>query len=163
MTVGVVGVLAGGSGSPTRTVQLGRGRSDGAIRAGIIGALGMLVSASLYPLMPTASWCVAWLIVVNFFAAFPWGAASAAVAQVTPASLRAQGAAIYFVVLSLVSASLGPSAVAWITEDVFHDPHAVGYSLAIVNAVGSLAIAATLLASGMSAFRTTVATRDVGR
>jgi hypothetical protein len=46
--------------------------------------------------------------VVNFFAAFPWGAASAAAAEMAPPHLRAQGAALYFFVSSLLSGTVGP-------------------------------------------------------
>jgi len=151
MTVGVVGVLSGGWATDA---LVRRGRADGALRVGIIGAAGMLVSASAYPLMPTAGLCVAWLVAVNFFAAFPWGAASAAVAQMTPPELRAQGAALYFVVLSLVSATLGPSAVAWIASLAFRDHNALGYALVVVNLAGMLGAGALLLA-GLPAFRQT--------
>jgi MFS family permease len=133
MTVGVAGVLAGGR-VADRYVR--RGRADGRLRVGIIGAVGMLVSATAYPLMPTAVLAVAWLVVVNFFAAFPWGAAPAAAAELFPAPLRAQGVAIYFFVLNLVSATLGPTLVALLTDYVFRNERAIGYSLAVVNVVG---------------------------
>src|SRR5919197_1132893 len=100
MTVGVGGTLAGGR---VADVLVRRGHVDAPLRVGIIGALGMLVSASAYPLMPAAALAVAWLVVVNFFAAFPWGPASAAAAEIVPASIRTQGAALYFFVFSLVS------------------------------------------------------------
>src|SRR5690348_3183631 len=75
MTVGVGGTLAGGraAGALVR-----RGYADAPLRIGIVGAAGMIVSASAYALMPNAALSVAWLVVVNFFAAFPWGPASAA-------------------------------------------------------------------------------------
>ena len=156
MTVGVAGVLAGG-----RVADwLARGgQPDAPLRVGIIGALGMLVSATAYPLMPTAAWSVAWLVVVNFFAAFPWGAASAAAAEIVPAPLRAQGAALYFFVLNLLSATVGPTAVAWITDYGFHDERALRYSLAIVNLTG-MAGAILLFAAGLPAFRRTLVYRE---
>ena len=145
MTVGVVGVLVGGR-VADRFVR--RGRPDGRLRVGIIGAVGMLVSATTYPLMPTAMLAVAWLGVVNFFAAFPWGAAPAAAAELFPAPLRAQGVAIYFFVLNLVSATLGPTLVALLTDYVFRNERAVGYSLAVVNVVG-MSVGIVLLRWGL--------------
>jgi hypothetical protein len=71
-----------------------------------------------------------------------------------PTSIRTQGAALYFFVLSLVSGTLGPTAVAFFTDTVFHDPLAVRYSLVIVNVVGML-LTIALLASGMEAYRRT--------
>ena len=69
MTVGTLGVLAGGR---VADALVRRGISDGPLRVGIIGAGGMLVSATAYPLTDSASIAVACLVVVNFFAAFPW-------------------------------------------------------------------------------------------
>ena len=152
MTVGVAGVLVGGR---VTDAMARRGRTDGPLRVGIIGAGGMLVAATAYPLMPNATLCVWWLAVVNFFAAFPWGAAAAAAAEMVPAPLRSQGAALYFFVLNLVSTALGPTAVAVLTDYVFKNEAAVRYSLAIVNVVG-MGGALTLFAFGLTAFRRTI-------
>jgi MFS family permease len=156
MSVGVVGVLAGGR-VADRFIR--RGHVDGALRVGIIGAVGMLVSATAYPLMPTATLAVAWLVVVNFFAAFPWGAASAAAAEIVPAPLRAQGAALYFLVLSLVSGTLGPTSVAVVTDYVFRDEHALRYALVVVNVLG-MSGALALFVFGLPAYRRTLENRE---
>jgi MFS family permease len=151
MTVGVGGTLAGGR---VADLLVMRGHADAPLRVGIIGAVGMLISASAYPLMPTATLAVAWLVVVNFFAAFPWGPAAGAAAAIVPPSIRAQGAALYFFLLSLVSGTLGPTAVAFFTDSVFHDPLALRYSLVIVNAVG-MVLTIGLLTFGLPAYRKT--------
>jgi MFS family permease len=156
MTVGVVGVLAGGWLADRYTR---RGQADGPLRVGVVGAAGMLIAATVYPFMPTAWWAVAWLVPVNFFAAFPWGAATAAAAEVVPASMRAQGAAVYFFVLSLVSSTLGPTLVAVFTDYLFRADSAVGYSLALANVIGMTAAIAVLI-YGMPAYRRTIAERD---
>jgi MFS family permease len=152
ITIGVAGTLAGGR---MADWYASRGRYDGPLRVGIIGALGMLVSASLYPVMPTAGWCVFWLAIVNFFAAFPWGAATAAAAEIVPAAMRAQGAALYFFVLNLISSALGPIAVGLATDHFFGESN-IRYSLVLVNVIG-MSIAVALFAMGMPAFRRTVA------
>lgn len=156
MTVGVLGVVSGGR---VADALVRRGRVDGPLLVGMAGATGMLVCATLYPLVPGAALAVALLVPVNFFAAFPWGAASAAAAEVMPSRLRAQGSALYFIVVSLISGALGPSAVALITDRVFGDPLALRYSLAIVSAAGMLGTLA-LLAYGRPAYRATVARRE---
>ena len=155
MTVGVAGVLAGGWVSDR---YARRGLADGPLRVGVIGAAGMLVSATAYPFMPSAWLAVAWLVPVNFFAAFPWGAANAAAAAIVPARMRAQGAALYFFVLSLVSSTLGPTVVAVLTDYVFRADSAVGWSLAVTNVVG-MAAAILLFIWGMPAYRRTLAGR----
>ena len=152
MTIGVAGVLAGGR-VADRLVKAGR--PDGALRVGIIGATGMLVAATAYPLMETAALAIAWLVAVNFFAAFPWGAAAAAAAEIVPAPLRAQGVALYFFVLNLVSSALGPTAVALVTDYVFRDELALRYSLAVVNVVG-MSAAIALFLYGRDAFTRTL-------
>jgi len=94
-------------------------------------------------------------VVVNFFAAFPWGPAAASAAEIVPASIRTQGAALYYFVLNLVSGALGPTAVAFFTDSVFHDPSALRYSLVVVDVLGML-FAIGLLGFGMPAYRRTV-------
>lgn len=150
MTVGVAATLAGGR---VADILVRRGYRDAPLRVGVIGAAGMLVAASAYPLMPTASLAVAWLVAVNFFAAFPWGPAAAAAADIVPPAIRTQGAALYFFVLSLVSGTIGPTAVAFFTDAVFRDPLALRYSLVIVNVIGML-LTIGLLVAGMPAYRT---------
>jgi hypothetical protein len=98
------------------------------------------------------------LVPVNFFAAFPWGAAPAAVAEMMPNTLRAQGAALYFLVLSVVSGTLGPTAVALVTDRAFGEDAALRYSLSIVTATGML-LTAAVLAAGLGPYRRTVQSR----
>jgi MFS family permease len=155
-TIGVLGVLAGGW---VADWFVKRGRLNAPLRVGIIGAAGMLVSATAYPLMPTAGLAVAWLAAVNFFAAFPWGAASAGAAEIVPAPMRTQGIAIYFFVLNLVSATLGPTSVAWFTDYVFRDEGSVRYSLVAVNVIG-MTFALTFFSLGLVSYSGTVAKRE---
>ena len=155
VTLGTVGVLVGGR---IADGLVRRGHPDGALRVGLIGAIGMLVFASAYPLAPTAPIAIVCLAVVNVFAALPWGAASAAAAEIVPAEMRAQGVALFFFVTNLVSFALGPWAVAAITQYVFGYDEAVRYSLVIVNVLGMIG-AMTLLLLALPAFRQTVAER----
>jgi MFS family permease len=152
MTVGVLGVVVGGRVADS---LVRRGVVDGPLRVGIIGALGMVVFAGLYPLMPTAALAVALLAPVNFFAAFPWGAAYTAAAETMPGPLRAQGTALYVLVINLVSGILGATAVALVTDRVFGDDFALRYSLSIVSATGML-LAALLLWAGLGPYRRAV-------
>ncbi|HJQ20766.1 MAG TPA: MFS transporter [Gemmatimonadaceae bacterium] len=156
ITIGTLGVYAGGR---MADWFVRRGRIDGPLRVGIIGASGMLVSATAYPLASSATAAIVWLAIVNFFAAFPWGAASTAAAEAVPTSMRAQGTSLYFLVVNLLSVGLGPPAVAVVADRLFHDKTAVANALAVVNVVGMTA-AIILLSLGMPAYRRTVTTRD---
>ena len=153
MIIGPIGVLTGGW-LANRMAR--RGRTDAPLRVGIIGAVGMLVSATFFPIAPSATLAAWWLGVVNLFAAMPWGAASAAAAEIVPPALRAQGVALYVLVVALISRSLGPSSVGWLDDYVFRDSMAIGKSLAIVNVIG-MSSAIALLATGLGPFRRTIA------
>ena len=156
MTVGTIGVLSGGR---LADWLARRGRVDAPLRVGIVGAAGMLVSATAYPLVDSAAAAVAWLVVVNFFAAFPWGVASTAAAETVPAAMRSQGAAFFYLILNLVSFAVGPWAVGAITDYVFGADSALRYALAVVNVIG-MGVAIVLFVSGMEAYRRTVEARD---
>jgi MFS family permease len=158
MTIGVAGVVCGGA---LGDWFVRRGRVDGPMRVGIVGAVGMLISAPAFTLVPTPALAVIVLAIVNFFAAFPWGAAAAAVAEMTPPALRAQGAALYFFALSLVSGTVGPIAVGIFTDHVF-GKEGVRYSLAVVTAL-SMALTVLLLAAGLGSFRRALAREALAR
>jgi hypothetical protein len=53
--------------------------------------------------------------------------------EIAPPSLRGFAVALYAFVMTMIGGSLGPVAVAWLTESVFSDPLAVGWSMAIVG------------------------------
>ena len=156
ITIGVAGVLVGGR---LADAFVARGKIDGPLRVGIIGASGMLIAATAFPLMPSAGLAVAWLAVVNFFAAFPWGAASAAAAEMAPLRLRAQSVALFFLLLNLVSQTLGPMSVALFNDHVFGRGAGVRYSIAIVSSTGMI-LTILLLSAGLAAYRRTVTSRD---
>ena len=153
-TVGVVGSIAGGR----ITDRWARnGREDAPILVGMVGAAGMLVTATLYPLVSSAAVAVALLVPVNLFAALPWGAAGAAIAEAMPSRMRGQGSALYQLVVNLVSGVLGPTSVAVLTDQVFGDASYLRWSLAVCAFVG-MTITIILLQWGRSAFVKTVAT-----
>ena len=151
MSLGVLGVLLGGW---TTDAFVRRGYEDGPFRVGIIGGLGMLVCATAFPLMPTPTLAVVVLAILNIFAASPWGAASAALAAVTPAPLRAQAAALFFMAVSIVGGMGGPIVVAQLTDHVFGAPN-IRYSISVL-AVGGMTLAVSLLVAGLDSFRKTI-------
>jgi MFS family permease len=152
MTVGTFGAVTGGRATD---VLARRGYSDAPLRIGIIASIGMLVSATAYPFAASAAAAIVWLVIVNFFAAFPWGAASAAVAEIVPAPMRAQGVAVYAFAITLIAQALGPVSAAAVTEYVFRDETKLPLSLAIVNVVG-MSGAIALFVIGMPAYRRTI-------
>ena len=154
-TVGVVGVVAGGRVSDR---LLARGHADAKLRVGIIAAVGNLACGVAYTLAPNAMLSVAALVPYNFFASFAFGAAVAAVQEITPNRMRAQVGALFMSAMTLIGLGLGPSVVGILTDRVFGDDAALRYSLLVVTVVG-LASAAGLLGAGLGRYRRSVAYR----
>lgn len=138
-----------------------RGMIDGPLRVGMIGAAGMLVLAGLYPMLPSGTMAAAVLVPVNIFAAMPWGAANVAIAEAMPSRMRGQGSAFFQLILGL-SGGIGPTAVALVTDRVFHDEAALRWSLMWITIVG-MTLALVVLAWGLPAYRVTVAAREESR
>ena len=85
-------------------------------------------------------------------------AANAAAAEVAPTALRAQGAALYFFLLSLISGTLGPFALAVFTDRVFGKEN-IRYSFVAIDIIG-MTIAIILFSVGLAAYRRTLDYRD---
>lgn len=154
-TVGVLGIVTGGRAADA---LFARGHTDAKLRVGIVAAVANLACGTAYTLAPTAPLAVAALVPFNFFASFAFGAATAAVQEITPNRMRAQAAALFLSVTNLIGLGLGPAVVALLTDRVFADDAAVRYSLLAVTTTG-LAAAAGLLAAGLEPYRRSVAFR----
>ena len=157
MTFGVLGAIAGGR---LTDYWSAKGHGDAPLRVGIAGATGMLVCAGLYPIVPSATLAAALLVPVNIFAALPWGAANAAIAEAMPSRMRGQGSALYQLIVNLFAGALGPTAVALLTDHVFGDEMALRWSLSICAVVG-MTLAIVLLSVARPAYRTTVGVLEV--
>jgi len=128
-----------------------RGRSDATMRVGLIAALVWIPAGVLYPLVGSRSLALALMVPALFTSGMPWGAAAAAVQEMTPGPMRAQATAVYLFVINLIGLGIGPSAVAFLTERVFRDDAAVGRSLAWVGTAAHV-LAAAVLVSGLRSF-----------
>jgi|JI6StandDraft_1071083.scaffolds.fasta_scaffold17767_3 MFS family permease len=158
MGIGPLGTLLGGWLVDRYTA---RGITDAPMRVGMLGAAGMLLFAGLYPVVPSATVAAALLVPVNLFAALPWGAANAAIAEAMPSRMRGQGSALFQLTVGMAG-GIGPTLVALITDRVFADDNALRWSLSITTVVG-MALTLVLLSWGRPAYRATVAARDARR
>lgn len=154
-TIGVFGVVAGGRVADS---LLARGYTDAKLRVGIMAALGNIVCGAIYTLAPEAGLAVAALVPYNFFASFAFGAAVAAVQEITPNRMRAQVGAFVMSVITLVGLGIGPTLIGVLTSAVYGRDSAVRYALLWVTLFG-LAGAATLLAAGLAPYRRSVVYR----
>lgn len=82
----------------------------------------------------------------------------AILSEIAPLSLRGFAVALYAFVMTMIGGSLGPIAVAGLTEHVLGDPAKVGWSMAIVGILGFAASALLLFlaSSAIAARRPTV-------
>ncbi len=128
-----------------------RGFHDANMRVGLIGSIAWLPAGVLYPLMPSGNLALAVLIPTIFVTSLPVGVAAAAIQEMMPNVMRAQASALYLFVINLIGLGLGPTAVAMMTDYVFHNDNAIHYSLLAVGTLAHIG-SATLLWGGLKPF-----------
>jgi len=79
-----------------------------------------------------------------FFASFPMPTSTAAMQMLAPNQMRAQVSALFLLISNLIALGIGTTLVALLTDRWFGTPKAVGESMAVVNAVATLAAVALL-------------------
>ncbi len=99
-------------------------------------ALGAIVAIAL-PYAPNAQIATLFIGFLVLFGAVPYSVANAALQTVTPAHIRGTVSAIYYFAISILG-SLGPSAVAFMTDVVFSDPQRLDEALSIVVTISML-------------------------
>lgn len=129
-----------------------KGYTDGAMRAVLFGAIGLTIFTSLAPLMPTPVLSLVMYALGGLFVNYPAAQALTALNEITPNQLRGFVVAIYVLIIAIGGAGLGPFAMGWVTDNVFKDPQAVHYSMALVTAVMGI-IGAALCAIGLKPYR----------
>lgn len=139
MVVGSLGMLLGGALCDRWQATLG---PRAVYRLARWSILLVLLFGGLYMLAPSAPWAGVFVVPAVFAISLTVGAAPASVQGLVPESLRGQASAVYLFVVNLIGLGLGPTAVALLTDQLFGNDQAVGFSMFIVTAV------AMALASG---------------
>ncbi len=145
---GTLGILTGGR---VADWLAQRGFQDANMRVGLIAALAWVPTGMLFPLMPNGNLAVTLLVPTVFLMSQPVGVAAAAIQEMMPNVMRGQASALYLFVINLIGLGLGPTAVAMMTDFVFHNDNAINYSLVVVGTLAHLG-AATLLWIGLKPF-----------
>jgi hypothetical protein len=152
---GTLGILGGGFTAD----RLGaRGHTDATLRVGLAACLLAIPCIATLLLTTQLTIQVPLLAAAVFLFSAPLGAAVAGLQEIVPSTVRAQASAVYLFTVNLIGLGVGPTAVALVTDRVFHDDMAVGESLQIVCAA-SLAAAALLLWLGLAPYRRSYAQR----
>jgi len=126
---GPLGVMASGA---LLDVFARRGLASGPTLTTLLAAALLAIAAPIYGLADDVKTATAAAFLLAFAQSFPYGIASAMLAIVAPARLRARLVALYLMVSNLVGLSLGPLLIALTTEHWFGDDASVGTSLALL-------------------------------
>jgi MFS family permease len=133
-----------------------RGYRDATLRVALFAAAGLLPMSAVPAFVTSPDLVLPLFGLLIFFASLSMALAPAALQVVTPNQMRGQVSAVWMLVLNLVTAGVGPSAVGAITDYVFGDPMAVGKSIALVNCL-SVPLAALALWAALGPFRNAAA------
>lgn len=150
--VGTAGIVSAGRFSDWLSE---RGYKDAPMRVGLLAALLLTPIGIAFYLAPGGNLAMALYVPFVYFASAPFGVAPAAIQQIMPNAMRGQASAIYIFFVNVVGLGLGPTAVALMTDYVFHDNYAIRYSLMIVGGAAQL-LAALLLWFGMKPFAASI-------
>ncbi|MEH6364923.1 MAG: MFS transporter [Pseudomonas marincola] len=137
---------------------INRGHSDGAFRAGIIGALGTLPPVMLFAHMPSLEGALLIYALAMFFASFPLAISTSALQRLVPNQMRAQISAVFFVGINIFAFTGGTTLVALLTDNLFENSASVGYAMACVASISALA-GALCLGFGLKSCRQTMCER----
>lgn len=147
--LGGAGVLAGARFAEWLAA---RGYSDAYFRAPLITLSLTGVPAALATLMPDARASLILLTLSTFLSSFPVALIIASLQAITPNQMRGQVVAIYFFMANIFGVGLGPTMVAAITDYIYRDELAVGYSLATATALIT-PVVALILWLGLAPYR----------
>ena len=137
-----------------------RGVQDAAMRIIAICAVGVPLTTILAFLIPNPWVDLAFYTLGGFFGSAYGGVSAGVVQQTAPARLRGQMAALLLMSQSLIGLVFGPLSVALLTDYVFKNPAAVGWSMCIVCCLtGPLGV--ILSVRGLPAYRRALAEADM--
>ncbi len=137
-------------------------RARGDMGAGL--KLGILSATVLLPtglLLPFVSANIATVLVCLFILAgsLPYGAAAAALQEITPNQLRGQISAVYLFGINAAGIGFGPTFVAFLSQRLFHSDQALGLALAVTTAIAA-PLGICLLALGLAPYRRAIISAD---
>lgn len=156
---GLTGIVSAISSGYVTNWFKAKGHTDGAWRTVLIGGIGLTIFTTMAPLMPTPVLSLVMFALGGFFVNYPPAQALTALNDMTPNQLRGLVVAIYILVMGIGGAGLGPYAMGWVTDNIFGDPQAIHYSMALVTAVMG-GLGTLLLALGMKSHRDSLARVD---
>jgi len=135
-----IGVLSSGFIADKWTAK---GIPNAKIRWSLWATIFFIPATSIYPFMPTTTSTLIALIPYGILVSATVGVAAAAIQEIMPNRMRGVASALLILAQNLLGLTLGPTGVALLTDYVFQDELALGWSLVIVSA-SALSIATVL-------------------
>ena len=133
-----------------------RGVTDANVRVGLVSLAVLAPGGLVAVLTGDATLSLVGTAVFLFGCAMPFGAAAAAIQEITPNQMRGQVSAIYLFGLSFFGMGFGPTIVAFFTDSVFGNDAAIGQSIAALILIAT-PLAALLLTAALKPYRETLA------
>ncbi len=127
LTVGPLAVLAAGQAADAWSKRV----TDAPLRVLLIGALIMIPCASVAPLMPTPTLAFVSLGAATIGIGMISAVGVLSVLEITPAAVRGQVVALYYMAISLSGLFLGPPVVGWLSDHVF-GPAQLRWAMAVL-------------------------------
>jgi hypothetical protein len=121
------------------------------LRVAMMAMLAAAPAGIPYLLVANSHLAIVLMAPLVFLAAVPLGVAPAALMQVTPSQMRGQVSAVYLFTINLIGLGAGPTAVALVTDHVFHNDGLVGLSILVVATTANL-LSALILWSGLKSY-----------
>jgi len=115
LLVGPLAVLAAGRWADAWSKRV----PDAPLRVLLVGALVMIPCAAAAPLMPTATLGFVFLALATAGIGMVSAVGVLSVLEITPAAVRGQVVALYYMAISLSGLFLGPPVVGWLSDHVF--------------------------------------------
>jgi len=116
-----------------------RGFKDAPLRIALIGVLVMVVSGVAAPLMPSPWLAMALLGLNTVGIAMTSAVGVTALLNISPAAMRGQIVAFYYMCISLAGLMLGPTTIALLNDNVFGEM-GIRYSMALLPALYGIPI-----------------------
>jgi len=110
------------------------GRKDAPLLIMIVGALIMVPTGIIAPLMPTPEIAMGIYAINTVGIAMTSATGVTGLMNITPGEIRGQTVALYYMVISLAGLLLGPGTVGWLSDNVFGNEQ-LNYAVAAVPAL----------------------------
>ncbi|MGI9262024.1 MAG: hypothetical protein ACR2QR_08310, partial [Woeseiaceae bacterium] len=115
------------------------GHHDAPLKIMILGALIFVPTGIIAPLMPNP-WLAMGVYAINTIGiATTTATGVTGLMNITPAEIRGQTVALYYMAISMAGLFLGPTTVGWMSDNVFGNEQ-LNYALAIVPAIYGIPI-----------------------